>query len=397
MTAVLLAAQVSTAFAAILVDGKVTLPNGSPAADATVHLVYWEPASTTKIERTTRTDAAGHYAFPDTVVDGGSHYFIASKAGYQSKTDTRTLDEFSNATVDLPLGSAVPVIDVPRVASPPTLDGIVDPGEWAGAALVTPFYKNLDTAPYSPDTRGYVVWDEANLYVGIVADEPNTADILAAYTTPDHMDIFKDDRSGFYLDPTGFAAFAMGHEIWQVQSNLTPTGLIDGLLRTQPVSMALSPQYNIPGLAAAVNRDDANLKWSMEFKIPLAGVGCPETGMVVPMPTEGSEWRMLLTRKRAKPNHSMGSAITLGGYSNATQWMTLRFGAAVVPPVLRGDVDGNKVVDIEDARAAMKIAAGLQDGTGATAAGDVSDSDTAITLSDALAIVRAVAGTAPPL
>lgn len=397
LASVFLSTQVIALSAAIKVDGLVTLPGGQPAAGATVHLVYWDPFSSTKIEKTTQTDASGRYVFPDAVADIGTSYFIASKGGYQSKTHKQALGEFDDATVNLPLGSATPIITAPKISTPPTLDGIVSPGEWIDAAVVTPFYKNLETVPYNPNTRGYVMWDAENLYIAIVADEPNTGDIVVNNRPPDDMSIFQDDRGGFYLDPTGFAAFAMGHEVWQVQSNLTSNGLIDGLLRTEPVPMALSPQYNIPGLQVAVNRDDANLRWSMEFKVPLAGVGSVETGMVVPVPTEGSEWRILLTRKRTKAGHSMGSAITLGGYSNATQWMTLRFAGPVGPPEKRGDVNGDGTVDLADVRDALQIAAGLRSGAGAIALGDVADGDAAITITDALTIARSVAGSGPPL
>lgn len=111
-----------------------------------------------------------------------------------------------------------------RVETPPVIDGLIRPGEWAGAAEISDLHEvePLEYAYPSERTVWYFAFDEKALYVAAHAYDTNPAGIVAkvlrqgaSLDTDDSLtliiDPFNNKRSGysFALNPNGVRAEAI--------------------------------------------------------------------------------------------------------------------------------------------------------------------------------------------
>jgi hypothetical protein len=95
------------------------------------------------------------------------------------------------------------LLDVPRTARPPRIDGRVDPAEWQGAVHASGFYSYVSahnaTIPASVETDIYLAWDETALYIGFVGHDDEPGDIVA-HTESDDEDLWYEDIVELFLD-----------------------------------------------------------------------------------------------------------------------------------------------------------------------------------------------------
>lgn len=92
-----------------------------------------------------------------------------------------------------------PVVSLPKVAQAPRLDGLVEPGEWAGAVTLSPFVRLGGTALPDQPTEIYMMYDNHNLYVAAVMHEPEPANLKAAATGRDGA-VWADDALELFFD-----------------------------------------------------------------------------------------------------------------------------------------------------------------------------------------------------
>ena len=90
-------------------------------------------------------------------------------------------------------------VALPKITQGVTIDGALDPTEWATAALLTGFsqYTPVDRAPAEDSTEVLVMYSDVAIYVGIRAFEPHGA---VVHNLADRDRIAGDDHVRLYLD-----------------------------------------------------------------------------------------------------------------------------------------------------------------------------------------------------
>ncbi|HEY3413015.1 MAG TPA: carboxypeptidase regulatory-like domain-containing protein [Armatimonadota bacterium] len=399
------------------VGGNVTYSDGTPAAGARVRILfdYFADINLTNAQPAyeATTDAAGDYTFdlnayapfaPDLTQ---KVWVAASKGGYQSAyVGGKNLAPAGKTLFNLQLGQPVPVIEIARASTPPTIDGIVNPAEWQNSAAIPLSYRYSSGAPAVP-TTAYALWDDNNLYFAMVGAEPNIPGLVAGWIGNDQSgsgtSIWADDYLGMFIDPTNSAAIGFANSAWQigVNANQPVVGYTDGTIRTGPTANHIRNVENITGFDAtnpANHVDSTNGNWSVEFSIPChdGNMGLNDSqGLNVTAPVVGTEWRAMFVRQRAQTGElSATCALPYAAayaFEQAFAWNTLRFVSAVHPPVVKGDLTGDGQVTNADAFAAVRIAGGVEALAGRTQ-GDVAGSDNKVDMLDALRILRKVNG-----
>ena len=94
-----------------------------------------------------------------------------------------------------------PTVTLPRVQTPPSLDGSLDDVPWRNAARITQFVQQrpLEGVPATEQTDVYLAYDSQHLYVGIHARYGNPAIIRANRVDRDR--IWNDDFVAVMFDP----------------------------------------------------------------------------------------------------------------------------------------------------------------------------------------------------
>lgn len=92
-----------------------------------------------------------------------------------------------------------PIVSVPRVASGPRLDGIIEPDEWAGAATLSPFVLVGGRALPSYPTSVFVMYDSHNLYIAAIMGDPKVANLKADVVERDGP-VWEDDSLQLFFD-----------------------------------------------------------------------------------------------------------------------------------------------------------------------------------------------------
>src|SRR5207248_3943595 len=120
----------------------------------------------------------------------------SSKSTGTSSVETKTREE--GGKVETPPEKKRPIV-IPKISTPPVIDGKIDEEIWQRAAVFKDFYQTgpgYNTAPSRP-TEVYMVYDEKNLYVAFKCwDEKDK--IRATVAKRD--DVFGEDNVRIWLD-----------------------------------------------------------------------------------------------------------------------------------------------------------------------------------------------------
>jgi hypothetical protein len=98
----------------------------------------------------------------------------------------------------------LPVVSVPRMKSPPKIDGLVGEEEWQDAGIAHPFYEHQTGAimPEEFDTKAFVGYDDRALYIAFICREPSLERIKAAKWARDSDGVWRDESvEVFIADP----------------------------------------------------------------------------------------------------------------------------------------------------------------------------------------------------
>lgn len=380
----------------LVVKGTIYYPDGTPCPGADVRLVTLDstayadnrPSGNEVAEFTTTTDANGQYSLgsaTENVATGGLSVVIARKRGYVSNRLEKIMGTSgTSAGNDVKLVQPDIFIEVPKTATAPTLDGVVNLGtEWAGAQPVEMTFSGRFPSPTVKNML-YSKWDDNNMYFAFVADEPNPSGIFAPTTTHDggmwgtSPYWNGDDLFEVRVDATNGNGIGRGHEWWQIQMNSIDV-VLDIEWRT-----AASQEWGITAETGTITKnriDAANYKWYQEVQIPFSGLGT-SGGVPATTPAVGDEWYMTFSRQRHQPlpngeNMNAGNAI-------------VRF-VNTVSPLAKGDLNGDRAVNNVDVVKSMRIAAGLEVLGNRSAQADV-NGDGKADLSDTVKIIRKVNG-----
>ena len=104
--------------------------------------------------------------------------------------------------------AATPVLTVPKARMTPEVDGVLSPGEWDDAALVTGTQLTSDRGFATEQTRFYLKWDVHNLYLAAVCSDSNVAGIDLEKPYNDCIELFLVEPGS--ADVTQWILYAAG-------------------------------------------------------------------------------------------------------------------------------------------------------------------------------------------
>ena len=170
------------------------------------------------------------------------------------------------------LAGAQPVYDCFRATGKMKIDGRVTDAEWAAAEVCTAFGDIRGEGYAAPKylTTLRMLWDDANLYVSAVLEEP---DVRASVSRRDDI-VYHDNDFEVFLNPYG------GKELYY-ELEVNALGTVMDLLMNRPYSEGgtYMMTWDFPGLELAVRVDgtlnrsgDTDRGWSVEMKIPFAAL-----------------------------------------------------------------------------------------------------------------------------
>ena len=98
-------------------------------------------------------------------------------------------------------GGKGPTVVTPRVATAPTLDGLLDDEIWSEAIRITRFVQRapVEGAPATEDTEVFIAYDSTNLYFGFYAHYSDPRLVRANRSDRDQFS--QDDTISVYFDP----------------------------------------------------------------------------------------------------------------------------------------------------------------------------------------------------
>lgn len=170
------------------------------------------------------------------------------------------------------LAGAQPVYDCCRTTGKMKIDGRVTDREWAAAEVCTAFGDIRGAGYAAPKylTTLRMLWDDENLYVGAVLEEP---DVRASVSRRDDI-VYHDNDFEVFLNPYG------DKELYY-ELEVNALGTVMDLLMNRPYSEGgtYMMTWDFPGLELAVRVDgtlnrsgDTDRGWSVEMKIPFAAL-----------------------------------------------------------------------------------------------------------------------------
>jgi hypothetical protein len=359
----------------VTIHGTVKLASGAPVAGATVRAinnVYASPLTAT-------TAADGSYAFTNVPPTLSETLMIAKLDGVGKDTQHVVGGNAGAQTVNFVIPPSVP-FEIGKTSSAPTIDGVVNAAEWAASQPIALKYDAAADNPLTIATlpaTAYAMWDNNNLYLAMVTDEPNPAGIVTTSTGHDDGIWAGDDTFTAWLDPMMADIPASGSEHWQAIFNTTNAESDIAWYGNEYWNIAADLQ-NIVNVAKV---DTVNKKWSIEVKIPFSGMAI-DGGLAAPTVIAGTKWYISLTRERSQ---------TVGGNAAATTYFSVGTFVNTLSALSKGDLNADRMVDYSDAAIAIRIAGGLEALGARKAQGDVNNSGS-VDVSDAVLILRKASG-----
>ncbi len=163
---------------------------------------------------------------------------------------------------------------IPHLATPPTLDGALGPGEWNGAAVLEPFLVPVSTRQGGPETRGWVAADQTHLYAAFRCTiRPGTT--LKPFYTERDSSVFDEDSIELFICPDVTQPI-----YYQLMANSARTRLDTkwtfdpetGRENERGSDLSWNPEWQ-------VETKLTDYGWSVEFAIPLAELGIKAVGV----------------------------------------------------------------------------------------------------------------------
>ena len=210
---------------------------------------------------------------------------------------------------------------VHRAAGPLVIDGLLAERAWDRAEKAGPFVRSLDGKPCTAATEARLLWDDENLYVAFLAEDPNVAG-----------EFFKDDEKLYtsnvveiFLNPSGEAARGYD-EIEVAPTNaLFDASFVGGPRQGMDLSWSSRARHAVHVDGTLNDPRDLDRGWTVELAIPFAAL----TGMPKPRPARGDRWKFNLYRLRQGPGQpGEGQAYSppmRGDFHALDRFATLRF------------------------------------------------------------------------
>ncbi|MFH1377680.1 MAG: sugar-binding protein [Planctomycetota bacterium] len=156
-------------------------------------------------------------------------------------------------------------VSIPKIPAPPAIDGAVSDGEWKTATRGFPFFLESGTAFPSKKSEFFIAFDNDNLYVACLFDEPQIEKIRreSKGKERDSSQVWRDDCVEIFIDPN-----RTGTEYYQF--SVAETGV-------QFDAKKKDVEWNAEWTSAV---ETSNGQWRVEIAIPFKflGVDAPKSG-----------------------------------------------------------------------------------------------------------------------
>jgi hypothetical protein len=210
-----------------------------------------------------------------------------------------------------------------KAATPPVIDGAINPDEWKGATPLALTYRpDGRKLEGTNQTEGYILWDATNLYVTFTTRDP---EIQNQFTERDST-LWQQDVLEVYLDP-------YGDEKDYLELQVAPSGAVFDAFFTEhrkPEWPEASKNFNIElkagvKLDGTLNDGEGDKAWSVELAIPLKSIPNLKEGS----PKAGETWKANFYRLDHNPKAGTPSqavwAPAGGDFHNLQRAGTLTF------------------------------------------------------------------------
>ena len=195
-----------------------------------------------------------------------------------------------------------PVLRVPYMSQPPTIDGRMHPAEWDGAAAYTGLWQDyghdqfLNLAYHEKQATFWIGYDDEFLYVAHrspvfprgswLTSRGKYRDVLSH----PRFGVLWDDHIEFQIRPTGSDEPSGPFFKWSSNPIDTPVDFLAGGYATAPIDTDWRSHYDIAG-----NWPDEE-EWVTEMRIPLESMRYgPFEDLELPI-ADGTVWRAWLAR-----------------------------------------------------------------------------------------------------
>ncbi len=159
----------------------------------------------------------------------------------------------------------IKVYPCPRAYAAVVIDGALDEADWNRAPQVTGFTQYNKPELVKPQASLRVMYDDTNLYFGVICDEPLMKRMSPISRARDSREVFHGEAIEIFVDPTH------DHDSYY-QFGLNAAASIYDSHRSDV-------SWSADARAATVLGDDF---WSLEFAVPWADLGvAPEAGAVI--------------------------------------------------------------------------------------------------------------------
>ena len=225
----------------------------------------------------------------------------------------------------LPGGSPrVPRVKVPHTAEAPVIDGRLDDAAWSAAPTLelADSMGRPGAPPPERQTTVRLLWDDANLYVGFRANDPDVTERFERRDDP----IYEHEAVEVFVMPHAAGPSTGPY----VELQASPTGVIFDASFTGP-RRGMDPSWD--GGQTVVSRVEGSLNdrrddtaWVSEWKVPFHSLR-----WVRKIPEAGDVWRMnafRIDRSRGQPDlYVAWSPPRVGDFHRVERFGFLEFGA----------------------------------------------------------------------
>ncbi len=156
-----------------------------------------------------------------------------------------------------------PRLSVPYAGVPPAIDGNPDDACWKSAAKLN-FSDDIMGGDAAYKTHASILWDDKNLYLAFVNDEPNTAGMVLRQSKKDASAIWDDESMEMFFEPQAKTAGESEYYQFIINAN----GVVWDAHFKEGVAVPTDWDSN-----CTVKTKIENGKWTLEAAIPLDSMG----------------------------------------------------------------------------------------------------------------------------
>ncbi len=208
---------------------------------------------------------------------------------------------------------------VHRASGAIAIDGILAEPAWDRAEKAGPFVRSLDGKPCTASTEARLLWDDENLYVAFLAEDPN----VAGQFFKDDEPLYTSNVVEIFLNPSG--DLKRYDEIEIAPTNALFDASFTGRRQGMDLAWSSRARHAVHVDGTLNDPRDIDRGWTAELAIPFAAL----TGMDKPRPARGDRWRFNLYRLRQGPGQpGEGQAYSppmIGDFHALDRFATMRF------------------------------------------------------------------------